>query len=473
VIICENRHRTVAVVESLSLRCLRIVALLALTLACACEKKTPDRGAPAVSKEPPITLAIITNLEGVLTPCGCTARSVGGVARLARVISELRAQGPLLVVVAGNTFFEPGAPPSESRASERARAAQARLKADALAAVLRTVRVDVIAPGPDDVAHAKAQLAALARGSEASLVHADELGIEGLRASGSHVLRGSGEQRVGLLGAVGERQFEYAALLRKQGARLVIAFAEDGGGPASPADLLVLHGTRSDVASTQIGRTVVVSAGRRAQEFSIVRVWPNAASDGLRLTAGARPPAPGSATVQQHALDGWVAPLPAVERLVTQVFTRIQDLHEAQASHDSESPPVLDGYVGARTCAACHTGAYYWWTTTRHARAYRTLEANGRALDLDCIGCHVTGFEAPGGANLGHLDELRGVGCESCHGPGGLHVDNPRDTRSAIRRSVPSAVCTACHDGDHSDHFDYGKRSQQLVTPAHGMRGAR
>jgi hypothetical protein len=92
----------------------------------------------------------------------------------------------------------------------------------------------------------------------------------------------------------------------------------------------------------------------------------------------------------------------------------------------------------------------------------------GRELDLDCISCHVTGFGQPGGAALGRLDELKGVGCESCHGPGSRHVDNPQGRDSDIVRGVPEADCVGCHDSEHSQAFAYPRYRDALLVPGHG-----
>ncbi len=61
------------------------------------------------------------------------------------------------------------------------------------------------------------------------------------------------------------------------------------------------------------------------------------------------------------------------------------------------------------------------------------LEAAGRRMDeadtRDCFGCHTTG------ARVGNTLQLKtyepGVQCESCHGPGGAHIDSITDGRPA------------------------------------------
>ena len=47
---------------------------------------------------------------------------------------------------------------------------------------------------------------------------------------------------------------------------------------------------------------------------------------------------------------------------------------------------------------------------------------------------------------------LRHVQCESCHGPGGEHVADPR--RETIVRTPPAVVCRECHNEKHSDMAD-------------------
>ena len=123
--------------------------------------------------------------------------------------------------------------------------------------------------------------------------------------------------------------------------------------------------------------------------------------------------------------------------------------------HANQTEPNRKGltatYVGSNRCKNCHKDAFDAWEKTRHHHATDTLEdvkkerpPLGRQFDPECMKCHVTGFEHLGGydhpvPNLaawvpgprpilkpGELDahnkKLRGVGCESCHGPGSEHV---------------------------------------------------
>ncbi len=76
--------------------------------------------------------------------------------------------------------------------------------------------------------------------------------------------------------------------------------------------------------------------------------------------------------------------------------------------------------------------------------SYHAGEAN---VKFDCGTCHTTGYRPNG-----HQDNLEGVtgtwaapgvGCETCHGPGSLHANNPYGIRMPIDRD--SQACGRCH----------------------------
>ncbi|HZR09368.1 MAG TPA: multiheme c-type cytochrome, partial [Myxococcales bacterium] len=118
------------------------------------------------------------------------------------------------------------------------------------------------------------------------------------------------------------------------------------------------------------------------------------------------------------------------------------------------------------------------WTQTKHARAYQTLVTVQKQFSLDCIRCHVTGWQQPGG--VCRIDRTgfggpgidgRGVGrrdvqCEDCHGPGSDHVKDA--TGAFIRRQVPEGICTRCHEAANSPHFNDATYRPFIVGPGHG-----
>lgn len=128
------------------------------------------------------------------------------------------------------------------------------------------------------------------------------------------------------------------------------------------------------------------------------------------------------------------------------------------------------GFVGKEQCEACHAEASELWTKTRHAGAYTTLVNANKQFDLSCVGCHVTAFRQPGGAEVVENAELQNIQCEQCHGPGSLHVAVPekRGKPNAIRRDVAIDVCQECHTPEHSDTFDYAAYLRDVLGPAHG-----
>ncbi len=129
------------------------------------------------------------------------------------------------------------------------------------------------------------------------------------------------------------------------------------------------------------------------------------------------------------------------------------------------------GYVGVEACSDCHDEAVEFWENTPHASAYETLVVDNKQFDLSCVGCHVTGFRRPGGAEVVENEGLIDVQCEVCHGPGSLHAEDGGDDLSLIKLEAPAELCaTECHTPEHSDTFDYEAYLRDIVGPGHGPK---
>jgi len=121
-------------------------------------------------------------------------------------------------------------------------------------------------------------------------------------------------------------------------------------------------------------------------------------------------------------------------------------------------PGVRPGasFVGSLRCAPCHKTAADAWAKSAHARGFATLCDRQADADPKCIGCHTTGFGAPSGyrRQFGR-EKLVDVGCESCHGPGSLHVRQREGdkTVSFTYRPLDAGDCKKCHYGEFSRPF--------------------
>ncbi len=113
-----------------------------------------------------------------------------------------------------------------------------------------------------------------------------------------------------------------------------------------------------------------------------------------------------------------------------------------RADHETQTVQKKDhvAYVGSDQCLKCHKKAYQVWQNSKHSHAFAALvQAKNpglRQFDGECVKCHTVGFDYVTGYNdpptknanpqqiKSHNDKLQNVGCESCHGPGSLHVQN-------------------------------------------------
>ena len=140
-------------------------------------------------------------------------------------------------------------------------------------------------------------------------------------------------------------------------------------------------------------------------------------------------------------------------------------------AHGQDCPAPEKGkaaFVGNTSCRECHAEAFPSWEASKHHEAWETLEKAGKQFHLNCTGCHVTGWEQPGG--VCRLDKVAGredVGCESCHGPGSLHAEDP--TSDNIVGSPGRALCVTCHNPENSPHFDFATYLPRILGPGHGQ----
>jgi peroxiredoxin len=174
-----------------------------------------------------------------------------------------------------------------------------------------------------------------------------------------------------------------------------------------------------------------------------------------------------------HAANQQFAALSLEERLA---LLQRRDQRERQLFERAD-------YVGSESCRGCHAGEHAQWSRSAHARALVSLEPRGEQANAQCQRCHTTGFGEPGGwpaagAPPDAHPALAGVGCESCHGPGGKHVAAGSAKRGTILRLADKCdscvllqICGSCHDDANDPGFEF-ELMDKLEHVRHGTTPA-
>ena len=116
-------------------------------------------------------------------------------------------------------------------------------------------------------------------------------------------------------------------------------------------------------------------------------------------------------------------------------------------------------YVGSESCVNCHPSAAKTWHVSGHGHAFATLVKRQADADPNCLGCHTVGFGSPSGYQREFgAERLINVGCESCHGPGSVHVaQRQQGAEGGQFRTLGSGDCQKCHHGEFSRPFEFDK----------------
>ena len=182
---------------------------------------------------------------------------------------------------------------------------------------------------------------------------------------------------------------------------------------------------------------------------------------------------PGTFTVRFVPVEAALPEDPGVQKIVADYDRDVAQLNLAWArEHGEPCPPPARAeaaYVGNEACRSCHPAPFTVYEKTGHARAYATLESVQKQYRLDCVACHVIGFQQSGGVcRVDQVEKRRNVGCESCHGPGSIHVAD--GTAKSVPRPRPGpSVCVGCHTAENSIHFDFAKYLPRVLGPGHGV----
>jgi hypothetical protein len=160
---------------------------------------------------------------------------------------------------------------------------------------------------------------------------------------------------------------------------------------------------------------------------------------------------------------------PAIEKTTLGYYKAVNE-HNREIFKDrlpAAAAPGQASYVGSAVCAKCHVPAKTFWDTTTHAHAYATLSSQNKEFNLDCVSCHVTGYDQPGGSSVTHVDGLTNVQCEVCHGPGSLHSAKPKV--EILHKKPKEDGCLQCHHSPHVEQFDAKAKMAEILGPGHGL----
>lgn len=155
----------------------------------------------------------------------------------------------------------------------------------------------------------------------------------------------------------------------------------------------------------------------------------------------------------------------------------------------AERPPFQDpidsqnnflGYVDSDTkltsCGNCHATFQAGWVATGHAEAWAGLQSSDHAQAF-CEGCHTISDLGNGLTQTAGYPAVRGevgaeryqdVQCESCHGSGWDHVNDPTAANaplcSALAATDATTGCGECHNGTHHPFVEQWELSGHANT---------
>ena len=165
--------------------------------------------------------------------------------------------------------------------------------------------------------------------------------------------------------------------------------------------------------------------------------------------------------------------LPHIDHFAANGMTTDELQARVEAIARGEVPKPLLAFpegetVGAAQCKSCHRQEHRTLKRAPHAKAMRRLVGED-AEKVECVRCHATpAASGPPAEDLAGFRIDEGVGCESCHGPGGEHIAAPTaDNIIGLGESCPEcvieAICTTCHTPVWDEDWDLHSHLERIA----------
>ncbi|NNG16440.1 MAG: hypothetical protein HKM89_08165 [Gemmatimonadales bacterium] len=157
----------------------------------------------------------------------------------------------------------------------------------------------------------------------------------------------------------------------------------------------------------------------------------------------------------------------------TEVVFRDRDIFNPPPDATFNFLGYFDADAKLTTCGNCHVGQQGGWEQTGHADAWDGLQSSGGAQAF-CEGCHTVSelgnaLDEAAGYNLVADEAYEDVQCESCHGSGFDHVQDPDATQPLAPALVATGLttgCGECHEGSHHPFVEQWEDSPHGQVPA-------
>ena len=432
------------------------------------------------SRAAEVVLLYTGDTQSFLEVCGCADDQLGGIARRATMVDDLRRSYPNALLLDAGGLFAGDTVLDQLRCKIHLNA-------------MKAMRYDAANAGVGELRFGQAFFETM-RDSIGVPFASANLKVNGAPMGAEMRILNAGGVRVGIVGVAGEREIEAhgmamgtSRLHLPEGVAVALDGIEAAVAKASrAADLVVvLTDLDRDAERALIRQTagidVVISTRsrettQRVGNALLLGTQPQGKAIGQAILTVEN----GRVTaerVDSIPLSEAIAENRAIGQLVDGFYTQVAQSAALQqtarprfAGFALEDQLALGGnrYVGAETCASCHASEAEDWEHSHHAGAFNRLLQQQKHYQPDCVTCHTTGFGYPTGFRIGK-DALTAVQCEVCHGPGERHARRP-EARN-IRRTPRPELCQRCHDADQTPDFD-ARFPQMLAEVNHAGHGS-
>jgi 2',3'-cyclic-nucleotide 2'-phosphodiesterase (5'-nucleotidase family) len=212
--------------------------------------------------------------------------------------------------------------------------------------------------------------------------------------------------------------------------------------------VIISHRSIESPQTLQINNSLLVSAGDRGKYLGRVDA---SRANGKWTFRG-----------QFVALDKHIPKDQVLEAIYARYQDRVARFVKESAGQVKEQleerfPPVHT----ANECQTCHGNVYDEWITTPHAHAMDTLVEGAEHYNPECVVCHTTGYMKGGFISLDTTPQYAGVQCVSCHGRMEGHIDVYSGKREASEGEIEKTakvtqdICLRCHTPERDNNFNF------------------